>query len=173
MGKSLEFAKQRIATGECNGMENNKWERLNEVHFMDVYNFDTEEKRSLPYTCEYKYIVDNEDKIFTITLNYDPEAEFQYFSTSQCICDGTLMFEINNMIDIIAKIFKCETYYSPSLPNDFEEYPWRYDLVYTVGDFVTGMEIDNKFAPKDKPWMTCRFTEMLPIKMEFVWNNNE
>lgn len=173
MGKSLEFVKQRIATGECNGMENNEWKRLNEVPFMDIYNFDIKEKRILPYACEYGYKIDNKDKIFTITLNYDPETEFQYFSTNQCVCDGTLMFEIYNMIDIIAKIFKFETYYSPSLPDDFEKYPWRYDLVYTVGDFVDGMEINDKFAPEDKPWMTCRFTAMLPIKMEFVRNNNE
>lgn len=172
MGKSLDFVKQRIATGECNGMENNKWERLDEVPFMDIYNFDTKEKRTLPYTCEYMYIVDNENKSFTITLNYDPEAEFQYFSTSQCICDSTLIFEIDNTVNIIAKIFKCETYYSPIAPDDFEEYPWRYDLVYTVGNFVNGMEINDEFAPKDKPWMRCRFTAMLPIKMEFVRNNN-
>ena len=110
MGKSLEFVKQRIATGECNGIENNKWERLNEIPFTNIYNFDTEEKCTLPYVCEYMYIVDNKEKCFNIILNYNPEAEFQYFSTSQCICDGTLMFEINNMVNIIAKIFKGETY---------------------------------------------------------------
>ena len=28
MGKSLEFVKERIASGQCNGMENNKYESI-------------------------------------------------------------------------------------------------------------------------------------------------
>ena len=35
MGKSLEFVKQRIATGECNGMENNKYDTMFECNLLE------------------------------------------------------------------------------------------------------------------------------------------
>ena len=172
MGKSLDFIKHRIATGQCNGMENNEWKRLDEIPFTDVwynmlFNKDKPNYISLPAYFDVYLDCDKTKKI-VIIIQYDSKSEFQYFITKQCICDSTLLFEIQNMQNIINKIINLETYYSPILPDDFEQYPWKYDLIYTVGDFVSGMEIDNKFAPEDKPWMTCRFTSMLPVKMEFV-----
>lgn len=45
----------------------------------------------------------------------------------------------------------------------------KYPIFYQGEEYE---EIDNKFASKDNPWITCRFTAMLPIKMEFMRNNN-
>lgn len=182
MGKSLDLVKQRIATGECNGIENAEWKHLYEVPLENIWknmlfytpNDLDKPPFSIPLPFDFSIYIDNDEtKKINIIIQYDPEAEFQYFSTEQCICDSTLLFEIQNMENILNKIIHLETYYSPTLPNDFEEEPWKYDLIYTVGDFVTGMEIDDKFAPKDKPWMACRYTAMLPIKMEFVRKENE
>ena len=85
MGKSLDFVKKRIATGECNGMENNKWERLNEVSFIDVWNNDLTNLKYCFLPKTINYTVDNNE--FSLTIKYDSEAEFQYFITKQCICD--------------------------------------------------------------------------------------
>lgn len=37
MGKSLEFVKERIASGQCNGMENNKYESMIEQRIYKSY----------------------------------------------------------------------------------------------------------------------------------------
>lgn len=177
MGKSLNFVKKRILTGECNGMENNNWVYLKEVSFLDIWNSEyiNLKDHSLPKIFNYRFENDNnKEHTMDMTLEYNDNADFQYFSTERCICDGTMLFEIENMLHVINKIINLKTYCTDVIfPNDFEDSPWKYNLKYTVGNFVIGMEKDDKFSTKDKPWMTCRFTAMLPIKMEFVRNNNE
>ena len=37
MGKSLEFVKERIASGQCNGMENNKYESMIEQDIRELF----------------------------------------------------------------------------------------------------------------------------------------
>ena len=37
MGKSLEFVKERIASGQCNGMENNKYESMIEQDMRELF----------------------------------------------------------------------------------------------------------------------------------------
>ena len=37
MGKSLEFVKERIASGQCNGMENNKYEYMIEQDIRELF----------------------------------------------------------------------------------------------------------------------------------------
>lgn len=37
MGKSLEFVKERIASGQCNGMENNKYESMIEQDIRGLF----------------------------------------------------------------------------------------------------------------------------------------
>lgn len=36
---SLNFVKDRIASGLCNGMENNQYESMQEINLMDVLNY--------------------------------------------------------------------------------------------------------------------------------------
>ena len=37
MGKSLVFVKERIASGQCNGMENNKYESMIEQDIRELF----------------------------------------------------------------------------------------------------------------------------------------
>lgn len=37
MSKSLEFVKERIASGQCNGMENNKYESMIEQDIRELF----------------------------------------------------------------------------------------------------------------------------------------
>lgn len=37
MGKSLEFVKERIVSGQCNGMENNKYESMIEQDIRELF----------------------------------------------------------------------------------------------------------------------------------------
>lgn len=37
MGKSLEFVKERIASGQCNGIENNKYESMIEQDIRELF----------------------------------------------------------------------------------------------------------------------------------------
>lgn len=169
---SLNFVKDRIASGLCNGMENNQYESMQEVNLMDVLNY-------------YKHNITFDDKNvckriilnattdanlkgdIEIQVKYDPEAEFEYFTMETCICDGTLFFFYELMATVLNKVFEFNTYNKEKIPNDYASNPFIYKLKYIIGNPVIAVEHNAKFATEDKPWMLDRFSVMLPIKMDF------
>lgn len=162
MGKSLDFVKQRIASGKCNGMENNKYDSMIEQNALDMFKRfgffrDDVMSRTKKYTTE------DMKSSFTVTFIYDPDADFEYFTMERCNCDGTFIF-FNELIGrCIDKIANLKTYnIRKDIPEDLD----GYSIIYTVGDFVLAEEFGNEFVTEEKLWMQSRFTVMLPIKFE-------
>lgn len=167
--KSLEFVKKRIASGVCNGMENNKYEHMNEIDFLAIvskiqFNELVEVSENLWKT---KLLFDN-GKTTEISVKYNPNAQFDYFSTESCRCDGTLLFAIEMCKKIFNKILVGQSCYIPKKPKDIEKNPYNYDVYFEVGNFVFAEEYGEQFTTKEKPWMKSRFTVMLPIKCDFA-----
>lgn len=107
-------------------------------------------------------------KEVNIEVQYNPDADFDYFTTESCICDGTLMFYFDLCREILEKLFFGNTQYKPKLPENYEKDMDKYIIKYVVGDFVFSDEFGEEFATEDKPWMLSRFSVMLPIKIDFV-----
>lgn len=167
--KSLEFVKKRITSGVCNGMENNEYEHINEIDFLAIvrkiqFNELVEVFENLWKT---KLLFDN-GKTAEISVKYNPNAQFDYFSTESCCCDGTLLFGVELCKKIFIKILSGQSCYIPKKPKDAEQYPYNYDIAFEVGNFVFAEEYGKQFATKEKPWLQSRFTVMLPIKCDFV-----
>ena len=93
----------------------------------------------------------------------DPDADFEYFTSSSSIHDGTLLFIKECADNCVCKIVSGQTYNKKIGP------PKDGDTVhYTVGNLVVLSEYDmdeTKFATKDKRWLHERTTVLLPIKM--------
>lgn len=169
MGKSLEFVKQRIANGECNGMENNEYDTMFECNLLE--NIENTYGSFLWKGDICNYVLDTLEGSTEITIKYDPDADFEYFTMERCINDGTLYFFEDLFFKVINKLYGFQgdrTYNIKKAPSDFLTNPFNYDIKYTVGNFVCGTENSRDFSLEDKPWMRSRFTVMLPIKMEFV-----
>lgn len=169
-GKSLEFAKKRIASGECGGMENDKFEHMNEVNFhliADNIQFNECVKVS-DNLWEVEFLVNGTDKKVKLSVKHNPDAEFDYISVKRCCCDGTLCFFMSLCEEILEKILSGKSACTPKIPKDIEESPENYDISFEVGNFVFAEEYGEKFATEEKPWMKCRFTAMLPVKCDFV-----
>ena len=172
MGKSLDFVRNRIDSGVCNGMENNKYECMQELEFLDVLE-----------NYKHNIIFDNKNVCNRIILNattntnlkgdieiqvkYDPDAEFEYFTMERCICDGTLFFFYKLVATVLNNVFTCATYNKAKLPSDYDSNPFAYKLKYIIGNPVIAIEHGKEFATEEKPWMLDRFSAMLPIKMNF------
>ena len=100
----------------------------------------------------------------SVFVSYDPDADFQYFTISTSVHDGTLLFVLDNARSCLDKIFQLETCYAPiGVPKNLN----GAELHYTVGNFVVINEYGEQFATKEKPWMLERTTVMLPIKYGF------
>lgn len=98
-------------------------------------------------------------------IHYSEDADFEYFTCERCVCDGTLLFIDEQIINILNKLVCLKTINTKKIPEQYNENPFAYDLHYTVGNFVIGTEYGD-FGTDEKPWMHSRFTTMLPIKFE-------
>lgn len=167
--KSLEFVKKRIASGVCNGMENNKYEHMSEIDFPVIarkirFNECVEISENL---WKIKIPFEN-GKTTEISVKHNLNAKFDYFSTEVRRCDGTLIFAVELCEKIFSKILTGRSCYTPKMPKGAEEKPYNYDIVFEVGNFVFAEEYGEQFATKEKPWLKERVTVMLPIRSEFI-----
>ena len=156
MSKSLEFVKRRIENGDCKNMLPEEFTEMNIVPLNSYW-----DKVGVGETIILAITKDKSEVIADLT--YNPDAEFDYFTTESCVCDGTLLFMTELIEKILRKVGSLNTYYIPAFEGISEKDLCNYKLHYEVGDFVTNSCIIEP-PDKDKPWMCDRFTVMLPIK---------
>ena len=165
MGKSLEFVKERIASGQCNGMENNRYKSMIEQDIRELFTIITCTKDGT-ILIDVPYLK-GDKPYFNVIIKRDPDADFEYFTMQRCNCDGTFVFFQDLMGECIDKMIHLKTCnVNKEIPKDLT----GYSIIYTVGDFVLAEEFGDEFATKEKPWMKSRFTAMLPIKFDVVRN---
>lgn len=171
--KSLDFVKKRIASGICDGIENEKNTTIIEADFIEIakrmkFNKIVQVSENL---WEIQLPLES-NKSVKILVSYNPDADYDYISSESCYCDGTIYFFAGLCSKIFEKILTGQSLYAPKIPKDAEEYLYNYDISFEVGDFVLIEEYGEQFATKEKPWMQSRFTVMLPIKCDFIKNGN-
>ena len=164
MGKSLEFVKERISSGQCNGMENNKYESMFEQDIRELFDAINDTKNGT-ILADIPYFKEGNKPYFNVIIKHDPNVNFEYFTMQRCNCDGTFVF-FRQLMDIcIDKMIHLKTSnVNKEIPKDLT----GYSIVYTVGNFVLAEEFGSEFATKEQPWMLTRFTAMLPIKFDVV-----
>lgn len=171
MGKSLEFIKERIKSGETNGMENNKYNWMEEQTPFEVLKESLKLAITGSILCNQTFEYETVNNIgeynigkFKMKMIYNPDVEYDYFIMQCCSSDGTYAYFYELMIMCIEKIINFETYSKDTkIPRNLS----GHTIIYTIGDFVLASEINReKFKTEDKPWLDRRFTAMLPIKFE-------
>lgn len=162
--KALQYIKKRIEEGTTNLSDCNykTMEVFNTVDvFEKIYNSRNLEKGVVLETI-------SKDKIAEVF--YDADAEYNYFTMSRNLNDGTLLFDLEVMQDALYKVLSCQTYNKEVLSEipDSQEFVDTHYFKYTIGDIVLCQEYDDKFTTDEKPWLTRRTTAILPIKFEVV-----
>lgn len=163
MNKSIEFIKQRIQSVECQGMENNKYKSMTELSFREgcrLCGFDFDSVRS------YKVKYDDEDKeYFTLTIDYNENTDFGYFTMERCCCDGTFVFYQELIKRVLLKLLNFNTC---DKGVDIPDNLYGHEVKYILGNFVLTHEYGNEFSTEEKPWIKSRLSVMLPIKFEVI-----
>lgn len=161
--KSINFVKQRIQSGECQGMENNKYKSMTELSFTEgcrLCRFDFDSSRSFKLKSN-----STDENYITLTIDYNKNADFSYFTMERCCCDGTLLFYQKLIKDNLNKLLHLKTCDKRvKIPDDL----YGHEVKYTVGDFLITHEYGSEFATEEKTWMRSRFSVMLPIKFEAI-----
>lgn len=166
--KSLNFIKERIASGNTS-LSDSQFESMTEVDTLMVFKGMYED--GFPENDGLQIF--SGDALMGEVI-YDADADFNCFFTSVNLNDGTLMFDLMAMKDVIHKVLSCQTYNSAVLtdvPSGSEWFNMHY-LKYTIGNIVLGCEYSDDFGSKEKPWLTKRSSAMLPIKFEIGDKDN-
>lgn len=101
----------------------------------------------------------NGEKIsLNVSLTFDDNSDFEYFTSESFIHDGTLLFIVNSIERCIQKVCSVQTYDKRiGKPEDGD------CIKYTIGNFVILNE--NKIGLSKLPWMNTKTTVTLPLKM--------
>lgn len=153
MSKSIEYIKSRIENKDNTNMELSfdDWYEVSPEHFLK---FDEDHKSISNFTD------DSNELNIEIEITYDPEADFEYFTTSSEKHDGSICYEAECAHRCVLKILELKTYNKNiKIPEGYGNYKFK----YTIGNIVVVNEYDEKFANTDKPWTNEKTTALLPI----------
>lgn len=107
----------------------------------------------------------------TVSLKYNPDADFDYYTSSFNRNDGTFVFMKTAIGQLFQEkfLYKLNTYCTEK-ENYFTD-PNVKEIIYEVGDFVINCYAEDEHAPKTKKWMNEIFQACLPIKMVAVYKD--
>ena len=173
--KSIEFVKERIKNGFAD-VPLQEDAKFSEVDFMDFLEtqinqfFEIFEDNRCQFQLKGTATTEDgkeQDGKLTINIIHNEDEDFEYFTMERCSCDGTYIFMTELMQNVFKKLAYCKTINNEKVSSDFNNYPFDYEICYTVGNFVVCNEYGD-FGTEEKPWMKSRFTVMLPIKFDIT-----
>jgi hypothetical protein len=111
-------------------------------------------------------------KIYTLSnITYDKNINdnYEYQIIRECICDGTLMFMEDLMLEELQLLSNQETCFKLTTPQNTNMVA---GINYTIGDFKIDSEYGD-FGTKEKPWLHSKFRVSLPVKCDYILKENE
>lgn len=156
--KSLTWCKQRAKNPLTSGYADRNWDDAVELSSEEMFDrLGCNGKRHFDccYTADGGSCV-----TYSVDIEFDQDADFEYFTSASCVHDGTALFDIELLASRISAVCSGATF-----NKDVGE-PRNGDKIhYIVGNFATLTEHDGDWVPKDKKWMRTRTTILLPLKM--------
>ena len=157
MGKSLEFCKRLASDPERSMYCDRDFNFAKEYdNTLDVFEYVLNGKSPSNLTAEWNNTIH-------YSIEYDNEADFDYFVSETDMTDGTLVSKMNVEMTVVERVANCLTYFtSKGAPSSGDT------VKYTVGNLVVIDEWRNVCTHDDKPWMKNRITVMLPVKYDVI-----
>lgn len=118
------------------------------------------------------YLTSDSDKSSKITINYNPNENFNIHEMITSYNNGLLSYLLDIKSNIINSILSLKYYNKDNCPSDFEEKWYNYDIVYTVGDFEVHVDYYEANSKLAKPLCTLVKLDVdLPLKIEYIKKN--
>lgn len=168
MGKSRDFVVSKISDGQITGYGlPEAWENAMEINPIEYAKTWMDERMSSGMTFTADAVFDGEIKKVISHIKYDPSAEFDYCTTKQIQHDGTLIFEVELLVELLNRVFQAQTYNKETAPEGFTLRRWEYETDYVIGDVVIHHEYGDQNVP-DKPWIQSRTIAALPVSIKYT-----
>lgn len=123
MSKSLSFCQERASNPQLSSYSDRDWGPAQEISSEEFFDRYIHGARKIILSKQEK-----ED--ITVDLVFDPDASFDYFTNSSCINDGTMVFTLTTMEEVVMKILNAETY-----DNRKEPHGWGRPYSIYFGEF--------------------------------------
>lgn len=169
MSNSLDFIKQRIESGCVAdwvpriGWDEDENQCMNPFDFLLHDSNFGEDFAASVNKRSYCITLSNHDGCSKITITYNPEYDkFQYVSFNHNYHDGTLLFVVDCIKELIYKPFSLQTCNIYNAPNDITSNWYNYDYKYVIGDVVYINEFGD-FGTDEKPWIHTHTVAAMPI----------
>lgn len=158
MSKSFDFCKVIVQNPYRSSYADRSWNNVVENSETEVI-FDEYLHGVRNFFVEGK--VDDETEIyFDVSISFDCNADFDYFTAVSYVHDGTLLFIKEAMDKCAQKVCLAQTYNKNIGAPEFGD-----SIQYIVGNFVILTEYNGNFVPVNQPWMRERTTVLLPLKI--------
>lgn len=161
MSKSLDFCREIASDSTRSSFTDRDWSNVKEIDPTPIFD------NILHGIRKYRLdMLDDQFKSFhlNIDIDFNPNANFTFFTSNTSIHDGTLLFVHECIEKCVMNVITGKTYdsrYTQPKSGD--------TLQYTVGNIIILSEYDTdgaNFAPEDKRWLHERTTALLPISMK-------
>lgn len=168
MNKSIEYIKRRVSSDDGNTvrMPIDGWDKASvvnpinyfKINFQHMIDLLKEENKII-----FNFKTDSSEKEMEIIIDYNPDAEFDYFTMISTTHDGTLLFTIDALNDILERLFSVSTYKAEGVTLDFLIHTLDYDISYIIGDIIIHRDFGLKNINNNKMYGVTE-TIVLPIK---------
>jgi len=176
MNKSIEFMKRRIpeTPDTSYNMPMDGWDDA--YVFNPITEFERifgeqkvikDDSNSFSLKLESQSLDGSQKGFMKFEVEYDPNAEFEYFTTTSSTHDGTLIFVGDNIRRLLEKIIFLQTQNKNKITEDFRKDMFSYSLKYTIGDIVMHSDFGMKEI-NGRNMMGQTDTVCLPIKFEII-----
>jgi hypothetical protein len=163
VSKSLDFCVSTASSPEGSFIYDYRWDNAKELDAEHIFDQYIEKERNFMVTGTAS---NGERFRSNVILEFNPDADFQYFTSLSCIHDGSLAHLVSLLEKCVSRVCCLGTFYKPlGEPHN------GMTVHIVVGNFVVLNEYDKEgdsFAPEDKKWMCERTTVLLPLRMEYV-----
>jgi hypothetical protein len=162
--KSLDFCKQIAKDPKRSNYSDRDWSKCEVIPSPEVFDRYIKGNRDVLLVGTN---ADGEKLKIRVKFNFEEDSDFDYLTSSTSVHDGTLIFITENFENCVSKLCQAQTYYAPTKKPPIN----KCQVTYTIGDFVMINEYDDeKFIPKETPFLRQRTTVMLPLKAEIEYD---
>lgn len=169
MNKSIEYIKNRILNNpeSVNNMPINGWDDAKIINPIEMYlKYISELKDTFVNDNEFKVLLSSDSGKFNINVEYDPDSEFDYFTTKGSTHDGTILFTSESIQKLLYNLLQLGTIPKSKVTQSVIDNPFDYDYKYIIGDVILHQDFGMKNINGNTMYGQTDIV-VLPIKFEY------
>jgi len=169
MNKSLEYIKNRVINNpdSVNNMPTDGWDDTLVINPMEKYlEFIPTLKECFINDNEFLVNLSSDQGKFNINIEYNTEADFEYFTIESSTHDGTLIFLYDAIQELLYRLLKLGTVPKSKQIDNIDDYNYK----YIIGDIIVHRDFGTKNINGNK-WLGETDIVVLPIKFEYSFKS--